>query len=230
MPGVATSPGHGGATTSKALVIGASDGIGAATARRLAADGWGVTTLSRRAADIVCDVTDPAYRATLASVIAERGPFRVCVYCPGIGDRLSWSDLAAEARVFEVNLMGAVATAEVMLPAMLAANEGHLVVLSSLADELISPESPSYNASKAAMTSYFEGLARALRRRGSPIAVTNVRFGFVDTKMAKSETKPFLIRADDAAEVIVRALRKRPVRVTHPLRMAILVRLLRWLS
>jgi short-subunit dehydrogenase len=143
---------------------------------------------------------------------------------------LSWSDLAAEARVFEVNLMAAVATAEIVLPAMLAASEGHLIVLSSLADELISSESPSYNASKAGMTSYFEGLARALRKRSSPVAVTNVRFGFVDTKMAKSPVKPFMIRADAAADVIVRAMRTRPVRVTHPLRMAVLVRLLRWLS
>ena len=55
----------------------------------------------------------------------------------------------------------------------------------------------------------------------------SVRFGFVDTKMAKSRFKPFMISREAAAEVIVRTLRGGPRRVTFPLRMAWLVAVLR---
>ncbi|MCB9089370.1 MAG: SDR family NAD(P)-dependent oxidoreductase [Calditrichae bacterium] len=55
--------------------------------------------------------------------------------------------------------------------------------LSSLADEMISAEAPSYHAAKAGFSNYLEGLALALKPSG--VRVTNLRFGFVDTKMAK---------------------------------------------
>jgi hypothetical protein len=74
------------------------------------------------------------------------------------------------------------------------------------------------------MSSYLEGLALALRK--TPVRVTNLRFGFVDTKMAKSPVKPFLITAERAAHVVVRCLRRRPARLTYPTRLAMLVWLL----
>jgi len=52
----------------------------------------------------------------------------------------------------------------------------------------VSSEAPAYNASKAALSSYVEGLSLALR--GTGVALTNVRLGFVDTKMAKASAKP----------------------------------------
>jgi hypothetical protein len=60
--------------------------------------------------------------------------------------------------------------------------------------------------------------------------VTNVRLGFVDTKMAKSpsrsKTRPFMMTTERAVDVITRCLRRRPIRITYPLRMAALV----WMS
>jgi NAD(P)-dependent dehydrogenase (short-subunit alcohol dehydrogenase family) len=79
----------------------------------------------------------------------------------------------------------------------------------------------SYAASKAGLSSYLEGLALAVRRRG--VAITNLRFGFVDTKMAKSDLRPFMITADAAADIVMRCLRKRPMRLSYPRRMAALV-------
>jgi NAD(P)-dependent dehydrogenase (short-subunit alcohol dehydrogenase family) len=76
------------------------------------------------------------------------------------------------------------------------------------------------------MSSYFESLALTLRPKG--IAVTNIRFGFVDTKMAKAPVRPFMISADKAASIILRALKKRPIRLSYPLPMVMLVRLFRW--
>lgn len=179
---------------------------------------------------VVVDVAAPEFRTKLGNALAEHGPFDVCLYCAGIGDRVDLANLDAETRVFAVNLMGAVVVSEFVLPTMNARGSGHFVVLSSLADSLTSGETPGYNASKAAMSSYFEGLALTLRARRSPVAITNVRFGFVDTKMAKSPVRPFMISAERAADVVMRALRRRPIRVSHPWRMALLVGMLRWLT
>jgi NAD(P)-dependent dehydrogenase (short-subunit alcohol dehydrogenase family) len=220
----------------RALLIGNSAGIGLALTRLLLEEGWQVTGLSRSPSPcrgtgyhhLILDVSAPELRETLAAVQATRGPFDACIYCAGIGEEVDPTDLRPETRVFQVNLMGALATAEVVVPAMVAAKAGHFVVLSSLADELVSPDAPSYSASKAALSSYFEGLALALRPHG--VAVTTIRFGFVDTKMAQAPVKPFMVTPARAAAVVRRALRTRRARVSYPWRMAVLVRLLRWIT
>jgi NAD(P)-dependent dehydrogenase (short-subunit alcohol dehydrogenase family) len=218
-----------------ALVIGSSAGIGLATARRLLGAGWTVGGLARRAAPIddagyrhwLGDVRSPELPAQLAAACDELGPLDACVYATGVGRLVDLSDLSGEPDVFAVNLSGLVITASVVLPRMLAAGRGHLLGLSSQADRLIDAQAPSYNASKAAMSSYLEGLALACRPRG--VHVTNVRFGFVDTEMSRSSgPRPFLISAERAAELVERCLRKRPIRFTYPLRMAALLWLVRW--
>jgi NAD(P)-dependent dehydrogenase (short-subunit alcohol dehydrogenase family) len=139
----------------------------------------------------------------------------------GIGEALDLETLAAERRVFETNLVGAVVTARVVIPAMLRAGQGHFLGLSSQADALIDPRAPSYSASKAGLTAYLEGLALACRPRG--VIVTNLRLGFVDTKMAKSPVRPFMVSAAQAAERIQRCMQTRPMRHTFPKRMAVLL-------
>ena len=218
-------------TMKRACIIGSSDGIGLATARVLLAEGWQVTGVSRSESQIdhphyahfQSDVATREYRELLQGLARE--PFDAVIYCVGIGERLSLADLERETRIFEVNLLAAVATAAIVLPSMLAAGRGHLIVLSSLADGLVSAEYPSYNASKAGMSSYFAGLASALRSTG--VSVSQIRFGFVDTKMAKSSVKPFLITREAAANVVARTLRSGSRRVSFPLRMALLVAVLR---
>lgn len=215
-----------------ALVIGNSDGIGLALTKLLLGQGWQVTGLSRSQSPLtseeyvhhVVDVREASYSARLAEIVAALAGLDVCVYCVGIGEHLNVETFAAERRVFETNLIGAVATAEVVLPAMIRAGSGHFIGLSSLADLLIDPVAASYAASKAGLTAYLESIARACRPRN--VHVTNLRFGFVDTKMANSPVKPFMITPLAAAERIMHCIRKRPIRDSYPKRMAVLVRLL----
>ena len=110
---------------------------------------------------------------------------------------------------------------------MIAAGRGHFVGLSSIGDG-VWVDAPSYAASKAGLSSYLEGLALALQSRG--VRVTNLRFGFVDTKLAKSRIRPFMITTDRAVEVILECLRRRPARLTYPKRMAALVWLLQLIA
>jgi NAD(P)-dependent dehydrogenase (short-subunit alcohol dehydrogenase family) len=228
-------------TARHALVVGNSDGIGLALTRKLLADGWTVTGASRSPSRVeheryehaVLDVAAPAYRASLAAALARRSlgggaALDACVYCAGIGEFFDPEHLDADARTFAVNLLGVAATLEVVLPGMLAARRGHVVGLSSIADDAASAEAPSYAASKAGLTSYLVGLAFALRPRG--VSVTNVRLGFVDTKMAKARVRPFMVSPDKAADVLIRCLRTRPVQVTYPKRMGVLVRAVRWVQ
>jgi NAD(P)-dependent dehydrogenase (short-subunit alcohol dehydrogenase family) len=216
----------------RALVVGNTDGIGLALTRRLLGDGWAVAGVSRRASPLgetagyrhtIADVATAEYPVALRTMLGSRAPFDVCVYCAGVGDLLDASDLAGDARVFGVNLLGAVETAAIILPSMMAAGRGHFVGLSSIGDR-VSADAPSYFASKAGLSSYLQGLALALRSRG--VRVTNLRFGFVDTKMAKAKVRPFMMTTERAVDVIAHCLRRRPARFTYPRRMATLA----WLA
>jgi len=199
-----------------ALVIGASSGIGEALARRLVGAGWTVAGFARRAAPfeaeryhhIVADVRSPDYRGALTAAL-DRFEVDACIYVAGIGYELELPAFDREADVFTTNLVGAVITAELVLPRMIAKRAGHFIGLSSQADGLISPRTPSYSASKAGMSAYLEGVALACRPHG--VAVTNVRFGFVDTAMSRG-TRPFLISADRAAALVERCMVRRPIR------------------
>ena len=246
MCAISTAPSAGAYSVrvATALVIGASSGIGEAVARRLVAAGWTVVGVARREAAIegagyhhvIADVRAADYRDALVGVVERFGTPEVCVYAAGIGVVLEVGEMAREAEVFATNLVGAVVTAEVVVPRMVARGAGHFVGLSSQADRLIASETPSYSASKAGMSSYLEGLGLACRPHG--VAVTNVRFGFVDTAMSRDQgIRPFLISAERAAVVVERCLARRPIRCTYPWRMAALVwlvglgrRLRVWLS
>jgi len=217
-----------------ALIIGNSAGIGLAVTIRLLDAGWAVRGISRSPspiehpclAHVVSDVRAPQYSHEVREAIAAVGELDALIYCAGIGEELDTDQLAVDVAVFQVNLMGLVATVEAALPSMLAAGRGHLIGLSSQADRFLNPGAPSYSASKAGMSSYLEGLALAVRGRG--VHITNLRFGFVDTKMARSEVTPFLISADRAAAIVMRCLKKRPIRYTYPRRMAALLWLVSW--
>ncbi len=219
----------------KAIVIGNSDGVGLAVTRELLKREWSVIGLSRSESPvndpsyehIVARVEEEEYAARLTSALDRGGPADVCIYCAGIGELLDPSDMEGEADIFLVNLVGMVKTASSVIPLMVERGEGHFIGLSSMADEMLSPEAPSYHASKAGFSNYLEGLALALRPKG--VRVSNVRFGFVDTKMAKGDIKPFMMSVDRAAQHLLACIDKKPVRYTAPWIVIPLVKLLAWM-
>lgn len=217
-----------------AILIGNSDGIGLATTRELVKRGWRVAGVSRSASPVehpaythtVARVQDPGYPSALRSVLEEIDPVDLCLYCAGIGEWLDPAAMDGEAEIIEVNLVGMVKTLSCVVPAMVERGEGHFIGLSSMADEILSAEAPSYHASKAGCSSYLEGLALALRPRG--VHVSNVRFGFVDTKMAKGDVKPFMMGVDRAVLHVMACIERKPVRYTAPWSAIPLVWFRRW--
>ena len=85
---------------------------------------------------------------------------------------------------------------------------------SSVADKLLSSEAPRYHASRAGFSNCLEGSALALRPKG--VDITNVRFRFVGTKMAKGDVKPFMMGIERAAQCLLSCIEKKPVRYTAP--------------
>jgi len=205
----------------KAMLVGNSDGIGLATTRRLLAAGWNIIGVSRSESPIsnaaylhrIADVSDSRY-SDLMNELVMKGSLDLCIYFVGIGELLDPLDMSGEARIIDVNLTGMVKTAAAVIPEMVRKREGHFIGVSSLADELLSSEAPSYHASKAGFSNYLGGLALALKSKG--VHVTNVRFGFVDTKMAKGDMKPFMMSVEKAVNHLENCIRKKPVYYTAP--------------
>ena len=218
-----------------ALIIGNSDGIGLATTKELLKQGWKITGISRSESPIldpsydhiVAEVHKDEYLRKLKSFLQKDGSIDLCLYCVGIGELLDLSNMEDEVKIFEVNLIGMVQTATCVIPLMVKRGRGHFIGLSSIADELLSPEAPSYHASKAGFSNYLEGLALALKPKG--IYVSNVRFGFVDTKMAKGDVKPFMMGLETATKHLLSCIEKKPARYTAPWIVIPLVKLRSWM-
>ena len=202
-------------------MIGNSDGIGLAATKRLLNAEWNIFGISRSESPIrhpryhhrVADVGNSQYSALLDELFLESS-FDLCIYFAGIGELLDLKNMRKEPRIIDVNLTGMVRTAAAIIPKMVDMGKGHFIGISSLADELLSAEAPSYHASKAGFSNYLEGLALALKPKG--VFVTNVRFGFVDTKMAKGDVKPFIMSVEKAVDRLQTCLEKRPIRYTAP--------------
>ena len=205
----------------QALMIGNSDGIGLATTKRLLAGNWDITGVSKSESPItnkayhhrVANVCHSNYPESLDELLSE-GPFDLCIYFAGIGELFNPLDMSHEPEVIDVNLTGMVKTASKVIPEMVKKGRGHFIGVSSLADELISAEAPSYHASKAGFSNYLRGLSLALKSNG--LFVTNVRFGFVDTKMAKGDIKPLMMSVEKAVEHMEYCIKKKPVCHTAP--------------
>ena len=217
-------------SSKNALIIGNSDGIGLTLTRELLNTGWIVKGFSRSTSPIthnayshsVISVEDDGFSPILKSSV-EKSPVDLCIYCAGIGEMLDLADMKGEAKIFEVNLIGMVKTVSCVIPEMVREGKGHFIGLSSMADRILAPDSPSYSASKAGFSSYLESLALAVRPKG--VHITNVCFGFVDTKMAKGTLMPLMMSTEKAVNHLIKCIEKRPVRYSAPFAMIPVVKI-----
>jgi len=227
------------------LITGASSGIGRALSVDLARRGAMVGLLARRedllrevvaeieahggkAIALPADVTDAnAVRAAVDSLQQQFGPIDLLIANAGVGATTAGGKLEPEgvAKVFAVNVMGAVNCVTAVMPQMLERRRGHLAVISSLAAYRGLPKSAAYCSSKAAISSLFESLRLDLRPKG--IDVTIIHPGFIKTPLTAGRTKklPFLLEADEAAKIMIRAIEKRKKSYAFPWRLATVVRI-----
>jgi short-subunit dehydrogenase len=222
--------------TQKILLIGNSDGIGAALTRALIARGEHVVGLSRSPSSlgpngprhVVQDIAAPEYPQVLHTLLAEEGPFDACIFCAAIGSELRLPDLSQEAHVIEVNFTAMVRTLAALVPEWIDRQQGHFIGLSSLADDFYNSDAPSYTASKAGFSNYLISMALKLRSHG--VSVTNIRFGFVDTKLPKAPWKPMMMTADQAADHVIRCLKTKPMQLSVPKLAGLAIHGIRWMQ
>jgi len=194
-------------STGCALVTGASRGIGAATARALAADGWAVGvnySRDREGAESIAssieedggnalvlgaDVSDPkAAEEMLARLADENGPVLVLVNNAGMtADNLSMR-LSDEdwQRVLDVNLTGAFRLTRAALKPMMRQRFGRVINVSSVVGLRANPGQANYAASKAGLIAFTRTVAAEVARRG--VTVNAVAPGLIETELTRDFT------------------------------------------
>jgi NADP-dependent 3-hydroxy acid dehydrogenase YdfG len=176
------------------VVTGASSGIGEATARRLAADGFEVVIGARRlerlqaiASDIggraiALDVTDTA---SVDAFCAEVGACRVLINNAGgaLGrDSVAGADEEEWRWMYDANVMGTMRMTRALLPKLVESGDGHVVMLGSIAGHDPYVGGAGYNAVKFALRAVTKVLR--LELVGQPVRVTSIDPGMVETEFS----------------------------------------------
>jgi NADP-dependent 3-hydroxy acid dehydrogenase YdfG len=172
-----------------AVVTGASGGIGAATARRLAAEGFEVVCAARRAdrvealaaeiggRAVVCDVTSPDDVAALAAHVGGRCDLLVNNAGGAFGaDPVAESNLDQWRAMYQVNVIGVVAVTKALLPALVAAG-GQIVMMGSTAGQVAYEGGGGYVAAKFAVRAVVDTLR--LELWDQPVRVCEIAPGMV---------------------------------------------------
>jgi short-subunit dehydrogenase len=145
----------------------------------------------------------------LGELIREMGGVDVIVISAGIGfinPDLNWEQ---EEETIDVNVSGFAAMANVAFEHFHSRGSGQIVGISSIAAIRGSGDSPAYNASKAFVSNYLEGLRQKASKLKIPIVVTDIQPGLVDTAMAKGDGLFWVAPPEIAAKQIFRAIRNK---------------------
>jgi NAD(P)-dependent dehydrogenase (short-subunit alcohol dehydrogenase family) len=228
-------------------VIGASSGIGEATAAALHARGAQVLVSARNAASLDAfvkrhtggggaqawplDVTDAAGVKATAQAILAQGPLDLVLYCAGHYSemRATEIDMADLKKHLAINYTGVLHVIDAVLPAMTARGAGHLSVISSVAGFRGLPKSLAYGPTKAALTNLAENLYLDLEPLGLGVSV--IHPGFVKTLLTAQNdfAMPALITPEQAAEAMVAGWAKGDFDIHFPKRFTRVMKLLRLL-
>ncbi len=229
-------------------LIGASSGIGLATAKALHAAGARVVVSARNAEllqqfvdahpgaqAVVLDVADTAAIATAARYVKTQQGLDVVMYCAGYYQAMRAAEfsLTEMLRHLDINYTGALRVLDAVLPELLPQQHGHISFISSVAGFRGLPRSMAYGPTKAALINLAEALYYDVSPHG--IGVSLINPGFVETPLVANNDFPMpaLITPEKAAAEILSGWRKGQFHIHFPkrfTRMLLLLRLLpyRW--
>ncbi len=214
-------------------LVGASSGIGLATAQALHGRGAQVVISARQAplleafcaahaGAVACplDVTDAQAVQVAAGQLLDRGPIDMVVYCAGHYKAQRGFDFTLEEllRHQQINYVGALHVMAATLPAMLAHGSGHFSLVASVAGYRGLPKSLAYGPTKAALINLAESLYADVQPRG--IGVSLINPGFVQTPLTAQNRfhMPALITPDQAASAMLEGWRRGVFEIHYPKR------------
>lgn len=212
----------------KAIVVGASSGIGAALVEELAREGYRVAALARRGEKLqaVCeraneaagrkaafcrvhDVTDfDEIPSLFEAIVQDLGGLDLVIYVAGVQPPVAAEEynFDKDAAMVGVNLLGAIAWLDEAAKRFSRVRKGHLVGVSSISGDRGRAPFPAYHTSKGGLSIFLESLRNRLSKKG--VTVTTIKPGFVDTALLENAGNTFwVISAEEAASQIIEAIR-----------------------
>ncbi|HAQ38828.1 MAG TPA: oxidoreductase [Saprospirales bacterium] len=205
----------------KAIIVGASSGIGKGLALLLAENGYQIGITGRRAELLqelknrtpdqfltkTFDITDGETTVVmLEELVAELGGLDLLIISAGTGDINHHLDFGVEKNTIDTNVLGFTRIADWAFNYFEKQRNGHLVAISSIGGLRGSGQAPAYNASKAFQINYLEGLRQKTHRLKAPVFITDIRPGLIDTEMAKGEGLFWVMPVEKAVKQIYRAI------------------------
>ena len=212
-----------------AIVFGATSGIGRQLTGFLVKDGYKVAITGRRAAlldelkadlggNIITETLDVQDLAKTKSIfeklIKALETIDLVIHCAGIGYENPELDWQKEYDTIITNVVAATQIYDLSFHLFMKQGYGHLVSISSIASLRGNRHSPSYFASKAYQVNYLESLYfKSKEIKGNKIFITDVRPGYVDTRMALGEDKFWMSSLNKASRQIYTAIKRKKRRV-----------------
>lgn len=208
----------------KAVIVGASSGMGLEVARLLLAQGAVLGLAARRAEPLQklseefpgqvfverIDITADDAGAKLKALISRMGGMELYFHVSGIGFQNMTLDIQKETSTVSTNVLGFTRMVDAAYQYFAEHGGGHIAILSSIAGTKGLGAAPAYSATKAFQNVYLQALEQQARIRKLNIAFTDIRPGFVDTALLNDgKTYPMLMRPQAVARQIVSALRQK---------------------
>ena len=207
----------------RAVIIGATSGIGQEVAKCLLLEGWQIgiagrrqsalETLQRVAPDQIeiqaLDVTREDAAEKLNALIDKTGGMDLFLLSSGIGFQNMKLDMEVELNTARTNVEGFTRMVTAAFNYFKEKGSGHIAVISSIAGTKGLGVAPAYSATKRFQNTYIEALAQLARMQHLDIHFTDIRPGFVATDLLKSGKYPMLMKADRVAQHIIKALREK---------------------
>ena len=208
----------------KAIVIGATSGLGKEVARQLLTAGWQLGIAGRREDELVefqkqspdkiaiqpLDVTQPDASEKLEQLISKVGGMDLFFLASGIGRQNPDLELDIEIKTLQTNVMGFTQMVTTAYHFFCQQGHGHIAVISSVAGKRGIGASASYSASKHFQYTYIEALEQLAYIQKENIYFTDIRPGFVETAILNPDKKyPMLMSVEYAGKCILRALKRK---------------------
>lgn len=233
----------------KAIIIGATSGIGLQVARHLATHGVTLGLAGRRIEKLEAlqqefstervhiarlDVTTESATEALDGLIKSVGDPDLLLYASGIGKQNPELNIDIEANTVMTNAWGMVRIVDHFInyvkrePRYNDKRPAHIAVISSVAGTMGMGSAPAYSATKSMQSCYLTALAQHVRMEHIPAIFSDIRPGFVATEILNPDKHyPMLMSADKAARCILRGLRRRRRIIIFDWRFRLLVALWR---